>query len=58
LPRCIVLWDKFEVEGGATASLNGDPNRKSNRRLICQTGGLASGVRHEREKEADMPAQS
>src|SRR4030088_2294903 len=58
-PRRIYLWDQFEVEGGAAASLDGDSNRKSNRKLLCQiVDGLASGVRHQREDEADMPAQS
>src|ERR1700676_4712676 len=35
-PRRIYRWDQLEVEGGAAASLDGDSNRKSNRKLICQ----------------------
>src|SRR5438105_4086890 len=57
LPRCIYLGNQFKVEGGTAASLDSDSNRKSNRKLLCQIiDGLASGVRHERENEADMPA--
>jgi hypothetical protein len=40
-PRCIYLGDKFEVEGQATATLDGDSNRKSNRRRVCQIGDVA-----------------
>jgi hypothetical protein len=55
--RCIYLWDQFEVEGRAAASLDCDSNGKSNRKLICRNvDGLASGMRHQREDEADMPS--
>ena len=56
--RCIYKRVQFEVEGGAAASFDGDSHGESNRKLICQTGGLASGGRHQRKDEADMPAQS
>jgi hypothetical protein len=43
----IYRWDQFEVEGGAAGSLDGDSNRKSDRKLICQIAdGLASGAGH------------
>jgi hypothetical protein len=44
---CIYRWDQFEVEGHAAGSLDGDSNRKSDRKLICQIAdGLASGAGH------------
>jgi hypothetical protein len=56
---CIYLWDKFEVEGQATATLDRNSNGKSNRECVCQIiGGLASGVRHHWQNEAYMPSQS
>jgi hypothetical protein len=56
---CIYLWDKFEVEGQATATFDGDSNGKSNRECVCQIiGGLASGVRHHWQNETYMASQS
>src|ERR1700693_1448236 len=58
-PSCIYEGDQFHIERHAAASLEGDTHGKSNRKLICRiVDGLASGVRHQGEYEADMPAHS
>ena len=57
--RCIYKRNKFEVEGHAAASFESDSRWKSNGKLICHiVDGLAVGVRHQRQDEADVPAQS
>jgi hypothetical protein len=61
LPRrsCIYGWDQFQVKRHAAASLEGHTHRKSNRKLIRRiVDRPASDVRHQRQDEADMPANS